>query len=183
VVASSRGNHAVSAKDGSLLWDYTYSLIRHGGSFTKIMAAKGLIWVHTANSQGSRQYAWEGLDPQTGKMKRRLLQPKSYRYKHRCSSDVATGNVFLCGSMDFADLKTGAYRRFEAARTSCRAAGLVPANGFRILYFEFVSYFGIRISSFSDVENHRSVQPFAVRRKPNAKPSRGQMLWWKKLGY
>ena len=129
VAASSRGNHAISAENGSRLWDYTYPRIGHGGSFTKVIAAKGLIWVHTANSLGTRQYAWEGLDPQTGKMKKRLLQPRNFRYKHRCSSDVATDNVFLCGSMDFADLKTGAYRHFEAARTSCRTGGLVPANG------------------------------------------------------
>ena len=95
VAASSRGNHAVSATDGSHLWDYTYPRIGHGGSFAKVMAARGLIWVHTANSQGSGQYAWEGLDPQTGKMKKRLLQPKSYRYKHRCSSDVGTGRGVL----------------------------------------------------------------------------------------
>ena len=129
VAASSRGNHAVSAKDGSHLWDYTYRRIGHGGSFAKVMAARGLIWIHTANSQGTGQYAWEGLDPRTGKMKKRLLQPKNFRYKHRCSYDVGTGKVFLCGSMAFADLDTGAYRRFEAARTSCRTAGLVPANG------------------------------------------------------
>ncbi|MEK6236877.1 MAG: PQQ-binding-like beta-propeller repeat protein, partial [Planctomycetales bacterium] len=75
------------------------------------------------------QYAWEGLDPQTGKVTKRLLQPKEFRYKHRCSADVAAGNVIMCGSMAFADLTTGDYRRFGAARTSCRSAGLVPANG------------------------------------------------------
>ena len=27
----------------------------------------GLVWVHPAESDGKKQYAWEGLDPQTGK--------------------------------------------------------------------------------------------------------------------
>jgi len=129
VLASGRGNHAVSAKDGSHLWDYTYPRIGHGGSYTKVMHSGGLVWVHTADSKGSGQYAWEGLDPQTGEMKRRLLQPKEFQYKHRCSADVATDNFVLCGSMAFADLKTDDYQRFGAARTSCRTAGLVPANG------------------------------------------------------
>jgi len=59
----------------------------------------------------------------------RIVQPEEYKLKHRCSSDVATERYFLCGSMDFADLKTGEYRHFEAARNSCASAGMVPANG------------------------------------------------------
>lgn len=129
VSASSNGNHVVSTKDGSHLWDYKYALIGHGGSYAKVMAAGGLVWIHTANSKGSKQYAWEGLDPQTGDMKKRLLQPKDFTYKHRCSYDVGTESLFLCGSMDFANLETGEYEHFSASRTSCRTAGLVPANG------------------------------------------------------
>lgn len=129
VTASSKGNHAVSAEDGSHLWDYTYPRIGHGGSFAKVMASGGLVWVHTANSQGTGQYAWEGLEPQTGKVAKRILQPKEFTYKHRCSYDVATQQLFLCGSMDFANLETGEYQHFGASRTSCRTAGLVPANG------------------------------------------------------
>lgn len=129
VTASNNGNHVISAKDGSHLWDHTYPKIGHGGSYAKVMASAGLVWVHTRDSLGSGQYAWEGLDPQSGKMKRRLLQPKEYTYKHRCSYDVGTNRVFLCGSMDFAELDTGKYRHFGASRTSCRTAGLIPANG------------------------------------------------------
>lgn len=129
VTASKYGNHAISADDGTHLWNHTYPRIGHGGSFEKIMASGGLVWIHTADSQGSKQYAWEGLDPQTGELKQRLLQPKEFTYKHRCSYDVGTEQLFLCGSMDFADLKTGKYHHFGASRTSCRTAGLIPANG------------------------------------------------------
>ena len=129
VAATNDANHAVSAEDGSHLWEYTYPKIGHGGSYEKVMYSDGLVWIHTADSQGTGQYAWEGLDPKTGEMKKQLLQPKDFTYKHRCSYDVATQQHFLCGSMDFADLETGEYRRFGASRTSCRTAGLVPANG------------------------------------------------------
>ena len=129
VAATKDANHAISAQDGSHLWKYTYEKIGHGGSYEKVMYSDGLVWIHTANSKGTKQYAWEGLDPKTGEIRKQLLQPKDFTYKHRCSYDVATEQYFLCGSMDFADLKTGEYRHFGASRTSCRTAGLVPANG------------------------------------------------------
>ena len=129
VAATKDANHAVSAEDGSHLWKYSYPKIGHGGSYEKVMYSDGLVWIHTADSKGTKQYAWEGLEPQTGEIKKQLLQPKEFTYKHRCSYDVATEQLFMCGSMDFADLETGEYRHFGASRTSCRSAGLVPANG------------------------------------------------------
>jgi outer membrane protein assembly factor BamB len=158
VSASSKGNHAVSAEDGSHLWDYTYPKIGHGGSFEKVMASGGLVWIHTADSQGTKQYAWEGLDPKSGKVSRRILQPKEFTYKHRCSYDVGTEQLFLCGSMDFADLETGEYRHFGASRTSCRTAGLVPANG---LIYTFPHACGcyVMLRGFLALETNPQVVP------------------------
>jgi outer membrane protein assembly factor BamB len=129
VSANKEGNHGVSAKTGKHLWSYTYDLIGHGGQYIKIMAMQNLVWVHTANTQGTKQYAWEGLDPQTGQVTKRIVQPKNFTFKHRCSYDVATERFFMCGSMDFADLKTGQYQHFKAGRNSCATAGMLPANG------------------------------------------------------
>ncbi len=129
VAAGPGGTHAVSAKDGSHLWGYKYPTISHGGSFAKVMYLGGLVWVHAAAFEGKKQYAWEGLDPLTGQVKKRVVQPADFLFKHRCSSDVATERYFLCGSLDIADLKTGAYRHFDAARNSCQFAGVLPANG------------------------------------------------------
>ncbi|MFP6619772.1 MAG: PQQ-binding-like beta-propeller repeat protein, partial [Pirellulaceae bacterium] len=56
VSANKEGNHGVSAKTGKHLWSYTYDLIGHGGQYTKIMAMQNLVWVHTANTQGTKQY-------------------------------------------------------------------------------------------------------------------------------
>ena len=129
VVAGDKGNHGVSAVDGHHLWDYSYSLIGHGGSYKKVLSMNGLFWIHTADTQESGQYAWEGLHPQTGKVEKRVIQPSDFNMKHRCSVDVATTRYFMCGSMDFADLATGNYEHFEAARNSCAQASMLPANG------------------------------------------------------
>ncbi|MEE2685228.1 MAG: PQQ-binding-like beta-propeller repeat protein [Planctomycetota bacterium] len=129
VVAGDKGNHGVSAVDGQHLWDYSYSLIGHGGSYKKVLSMNGLFWIHTADTQKSGQYAWEGLHPQTGKVEKRVIQPSDFSMKHRCSVDVATTRYFMGGSMDFADLVTGDYEHFEAARNSCAQASMLPANG------------------------------------------------------
>jgi outer membrane protein assembly factor BamB len=129
VVAGDKGNHGVSAVDGRHLWDYSYPRIGHGGSYKKVLSMNGLFWIHTADTQESGQYAWEGLNPQTGKVEKRVIQPSNFNMKHRCSVDVATTRFFMCGSMDFADLATGNYEHFEAARNSCAQASMLPANG------------------------------------------------------
>ena len=129
VASNSDGNHGISAEDGRLLWSYKYPLIGHGGSFEKILYMHGLLWVHTAEFDKTKRYAWEGLDPRTGEVKQRIIQPKEFTYKHRCSYDVATQQYFMLGSMDFANVKSGEYDHFSAARNSCRTGGLVPANG------------------------------------------------------
>ena len=127
VAASRGGTHAVSAEDGSHLWTYEYPLIGHGGSFSKVMHLEGLVWVHNAKPAEGSGYAWEGLDPATGEVTRRIFH--SITTKHRCYSDVATERYFLCGTMDFVDLATAELEHFSAAKSSCRAAGVVPANG------------------------------------------------------
>ncbi len=129
VSANKEGNDGISAKTGEHLWSYTYQLIGHGGSYAKIMAMHDLVWIHTANTQETKQYAWEGLDPQTGKVEKRIVQPKEFSIKHRCSYDVATERFFMGGSMDFADLETGQYSHFNAGRNSCATASMLPANG------------------------------------------------------
>ncbi|MEO2045080.1 MAG: PQQ-binding-like beta-propeller repeat protein [Pirellulales bacterium] len=129
LVFGGSGNHAITAKDGSYLWSYNYDLIGHGGSYSKVAYMHGLLWIHNGASAAPDEEpsnAWEGLDPQTGEVKKRLAHGV---IKHRCMYDVATEQYFLCGSMDFVNLEQGKHTRFTAARNSCRTAGVVPANG------------------------------------------------------
>jgi len=132
VAAGTSGNHGISADDGSHLWSYDYPRIGHGGSYLKVLVMNGLLWIHTASTEGTKLYAWEGLEPTSGRVQRRLVQPADFSLKHRCNYDVATSRMIMCGSMDFADYETGDYHHFNAARNSCATAGVVPANG--ILY-------------------------------------------------
>ena len=129
ILAGREGNHAVSTSDGAHRWHYPYDRIGHGGSYEKVLIIEQLVWVHVAESKDSAGPAWVGLDPTTGNAVRQLAQPKDFKSKHRCSFDVATGRWVLCGSMDFANVDTGDYTHFAAARNSCAAAGVVPANG------------------------------------------------------
>ncbi len=129
LVFGGQGNHAISAQDGLHLWTYNYQLIGHGGSYVKVVHMNDLVWVHNAASigpEGKSSYAWEGLNPKSGKVAKRLAHGG---IKHRCMYDVATERYFLCGSMDFVDVVTEEHTRFAAARNSCRTAGVVPANG------------------------------------------------------
>ena len=91
------------------------------------MHLDGLVWVHNAEPAEGSGYAWEGLDPATGEVTRRIFH--TITTKHRCYADVATERYFLCGTMDFVDLATTEQEHFSAAKSSCRAAGVVPANG------------------------------------------------------
>lgn len=127
VAASKDATHAVSARDGSHLWTHTYPLIGHGGSYAKVLCIDGLVWVHNAGTDQRPGIAWEGLDPKTGEVKRRL--PHTITTKHRCYADVATDRYFMCGTMDYVETATGEHSHFVAAKSSCRAAGILPANG------------------------------------------------------
>jgi len=127
LAASRDATHAVSARDGSHLWAHKYPLIGHGGSYTKVLYVDGLVWVHNAGTDEQPGIAWEGLDPFTGEVKRRI--PHTITTKHRCYADVATERYFMCGTMDYVDAATGEHRHFAAAKSSCRAAGILPANG------------------------------------------------------
>ena len=140
VLADYRGNYVVDAATGERLWDQRYNLIGHGGSYEKVLGVEGRIWIHVAKAspfkdvvtgelpQG-RHNAWVGLNRRTGAQERLLAQPDDFHSKHRCSFDVATGRHMLCGTMDFADIQTGQYTHYGAARNSCSAAGVAPANG------------------------------------------------------
>lgn len=98
LIASGDGaTHGVSSEDGKHLWTYKYPLIGHGGSYGKVLATGGLIWVHNAKSTGDR-HGWEGLDSQTGKVIRRVVEQSDRPMGHRCTYDTGTPSFIICGS-------------------------------------------------------------------------------------
>ena len=74
---------------------------------------------------------WEGWDPQTGKIVKRVAKWTERVPYHwgRCCGNYATPNFIICGGFDFADFKTGEIKLFNAAKNGCTTAGVVPANG------------------------------------------------------
>jgi len=118
--------HAVSAKDGKHLWDYTYALHGHGGSWkNNNFFIEDLLWVNVLGPAPSRRKtrspAWVGLDLATGKEKKRL----PYRgIGHRCHPDQATERFFFFGSMDVLDRHTGKHDFQRSGATSAA----VPAD-------------------------------------------------------
>ena len=122
LVANADGaTHGISAKDGSHLWSHQ---TRYGA-----LAAAGLIWA--LNEQDAGSPGWEGLDPRTGKIVKRVSKWTERRPYHwsRCCGNTATPNFIICGGFDFADFKTGEIKLFNAAKNGCTTAGVVPANG------------------------------------------------------
>ena len=122
LVANADGaTHGISAKDGSHLWSHQ---TRYGA-----LAAAGLIWA--LNEQDAASPGWEGLDPRTGKIVKRVSKWTERRPYHwiRCCGNTATPNFIICGGFDYADFKTGEIKLFNAAKNGCTTAGVVPANG------------------------------------------------------
>ena len=99
-----------------------------------------MVWTHAhIDRSGKQDWAWVGLDPKTGQVKKRFFDidstddPKLVANNlHRCAPDHATERFFLHGSGALIDIESGKMQTFEAARTTC-FSGFFPANG--LVYF------------------------------------------------
>ena len=126
----SRNLYAVSADDGRPLWRYDYvDFNGHSYSDTDVYAVGGLVWVQS----GGEAWAMVGLDPATGKEKRRVDFPREYpktRGHHRCHPNRATERYFLLDtkSIDFIDWRTRKVYDVRPYRGNCYI-GMLPANG------------------------------------------------------
>jgi outer membrane protein assembly factor BamB len=108
-------NHALSTRDGKLLWSFQYPATAHGGRATNALPIGDLIWIKAAD--------WIALDPASGREQRRIGGASE-----RCYPDHATPRYLLSGFMDLVDLQTGTARRWETSRSAC-ASGFFPATG------------------------------------------------------
>ena len=118
-----RINHAYRAEDGKHLWSHTYRVHWHQGR-ADVFLLGGLVWLQDS----SEPQAWVGLDPATGKEKRRVPL-KFQRGFLRCYPDLATEKYILEGAaMGFFDFARGKFSTFYGARGTC-GSGFRPANG------------------------------------------------------
>ncbi|MFH0938183.1 MAG: PQQ-binding-like beta-propeller repeat protein [Planctomycetota bacterium] len=117
--------HAMSAKDGSLLWSFHYKAWYIGPG--TVFYIGGLLWTLCGPDPGTDGTFMKGLDPATGKVQRNVMIYDGN--DGRCSQYNATKNLFLYINSRFIDIATGKYiGSFLAMRESCHL-GAIPANG------------------------------------------------------
>jgi outer membrane protein assembly factor BamB len=144
ILYNKSGINAYSTTDGKHLWSHTWELL---GSSTRRKAKcyrdgffiDGLYWTHVSqmdHSQGkrkwrgeTRRFFWQGLDPETGKVKKSWQYPKGHYVGASCFPDQATTRYFMGGYSDYMEVKTGKYHpRAQGLHTSC-GIGLRVAYG------------------------------------------------------
>jgi len=117
---------AFAAGDGKKLWEY------EGGSWDydapgSFFVIDGLAWTYTKDG-----FAIVGLDPKTGKERKRYSTEKAMTtgHHHRCHSNKAAGKYILSGrrGVEFIDIRTGENRLHNWVRGACRF-GVMPCNG------------------------------------------------------
>lgn len=144
VLSNGKENIGFSTKDGSLLWNHSHEILgsatrRKAKSLNDGFFVDGLYWVNVGDIDSSlppnriyqmnRKYSWQGLDPLSGKVIRKIAYPEGYSPGASCFPDQSTVKYFMGGYSDFVDVKTGVYLpRSEGLHTSC-GIGLRVAYG------------------------------------------------------
>lgn len=118
---------ALRASDGKYLWSFPYRPVySRSSSFFQ----GGLLWVRSI-----RPSEWVGIDPATGKEKKRIpwsaYGPRR-NSKGRCYAYKATDRFILCGDADLLDPEIPKTHYIDGVRGTCGHA-FIPANG--LLYF------------------------------------------------
>ena len=124
--------HAVSARDGKPLWHSPPRRAFRGKSVPFFI--DGLVWLHRyadpkerARRGAPASLVFEGLDPLTGRAKKRL--DDFVGYGGGCASAVATDRFILPPkNIRLFDMETGETHRFVGARGPCNLH-MMPANG------------------------------------------------------
>jgi outer membrane protein assembly factor BamB len=138
--AFSRGEFvALAAADGRELWRRPCAM--GWASPADVFVADGLVWIGTrrgrgwivgADRRGEADFT-EGLDPLTGKVRRKLDTAKAFvnrPHHHRCYRDKATDRFLVLGrhGVGFVPLRGGEIRLHDWIRGTCRY-GVLPCNG------------------------------------------------------
>jgi len=140
--------YAFSAKSGNLIWKHRYGGWSHFYQ-PDIFVIDNLVWIHEhvdaqegqgktlkkhqlIPKQDTLDYAVLGLDPATGKVKRRFSTRETFNvgHHHRCYRNKATARFLLTSrrGVEFLDTKSGENQLHHWARGGC-LFGIVPCNG------------------------------------------------------
>jgi len=115
--------YALSAEDGSRLWEYRYSVVDHKGIPTDVFPIGDDVWVKTRDPELISHGIYVALDLATGAEKGRV----NVGY-NRCYPDRASTRYLLTGSFDFVRIPGGETYEMWAARGHCNT-GFMVAQG------------------------------------------------------
>ena len=121
---------ALSARDGTLLWEAPHYPAGHDGSPEDLMVIDGLVWCGKI-AGGKHSGVFTGRDPKTGQVKREFLPDvETYWFHHRCYRAKATDEYFLASrtGIEFVDIRRESWETHHWARGACNY-GVMPCNG------------------------------------------------------
>jgi outer membrane protein assembly factor BamB len=121
---------ALSARDGTLLWEAPHYPAGHAGSPEDLMVIDGLVWCGKI-AGGRHSGIFTGRDPKTGKVKREFTpNVNTYWFHHRCYRAKATDEYFLASrtGIEFVDIRRESWETHHWIRGAC-TYGIVPCNG------------------------------------------------------
>jgi outer membrane protein assembly factor BamB len=134
-----RGVYVFSVDDGRMLWEYAPPLTKT----LNVTMASGLVWLSFRPPNDTRELvaalrdrdAWdgitEGLDPQTGEVKKRYTGKNAMMIPSICNfaNAISTPNyIITTRPLTFFDVKTAKRTFFDGAMHGC-GFGVIPANG------------------------------------------------------
>jgi len=121
---------ALSAEDGTLLWDAPHYPAGHAGSPEDLMVIDGLVWCGKI-AGGNHSGIFTGRDTKTGQVKREFTpNVDTYWFHHRCYRAKATDEYFLASrtGIEFVDIHRESWETHHWVRGAC-TYGIIPCNG------------------------------------------------------
>lgn len=121
---------ALSAKDGTLLWEAPHYPAGHAGSPEDLMVIDGLVWCGKI-AGGNQSGVFTGRDPKTGQVKREFTpNVDTYWFHHRCYRAKGTDEYFLSSrtGIEFVDVRRETWETHHWVRGAC-TYGILPCNG------------------------------------------------------
>ncbi|MFO7907971.1 MAG: PQQ-binding-like beta-propeller repeat protein [Planctomycetota bacterium] len=122
--------HAMSKRDGELLWQAPHYRAGHAGSPEDLMVVDGLVWCGKI-AGGRDSGAFTGRDPKTGEVKREFTpNVETYWFHHRCHRAKAAGKYILTSrtGIEFVDVREQDWETHHWVRGAC-TYGILPCNG------------------------------------------------------
>ena len=180
------GGHveAFAVEDGERLWKGMQSRSQ-AGRIPGLFGAQGLVWTAWSN-HGGRTFLWEpaeetreGLDPRTGKVKRKITAKRLVSPGHhiRCYPPKATEQYLLLNKrgVEFFNLQGKGHMRHNWLRAPC-GHGMLPANGLTYMPpHQCFCYPGVKLNGFNVMSSGSVDEERASKKRLVRGPAYGEV--------